>query len=443
MDKKEVKTLLENIGGNWYILKLGSVEQLVAAGNSERYSNAIANNWAIIGDNTYRIYSKYNNHLKATLEAAGVDGWRVDGIGRDGVEYKKITGVRNWQAREYIVNIEDATAAPVLASFERVCKTCGRIVNKTELVGAYCLECLFTGNEDEALAKRFGYHCFYGDYKVYENIDTTKTPVFGVEIERDYLGGYSGDFDADLHEACLGACKALYNGLKKTSKRRAVFMRDGSLYNDGVEWITYPQSYKAYKKEREALSGALNNFSKYNFGASNSAGNHIHINKSYFGESRDAARFAAAKMAVILAESWEQWCAVVGRDIYRTGYTTKPSHTKNDSIFTIARKTIENEDAHSVAVNLQHNNTIELRLFGAVHNVDELLLYIDIAQALARFAKKKGLETCQRASVADICKYIEDAAHLVTINERLAAANFIEDAEHIEAIISKKTRGEV
>ena len=70
-------------------------------------------------------------------------------------------------------------------------------------------------------------------------------------------------------------------------------------------------------------------------------------------------------------------------------------------------------------------------------------MYIDIAQALARFAKKKGLETCQRASVADICKYIEDAAHLVTINERLAAANFIEDAEHIEAIISKKTRGEV
>ena len=42
MDKKEIKTLLENIGGNWYILKLGSVEQLMAAGNSERFGQPYA-----------------------------------------------------------------------------------------------------------------------------------------------------------------------------------------------------------------------------------------------------------------------------------------------------------------------------------------------------------------------------------------------------------------
>ena len=34
-------------------------------------------------------------------------------------------------------------------------------------------------------------------------------------------------------------------------------MRDGSLVQDGIEWITYPQTYKAYKEDKAVIESTL------------------------------------------------------------------------------------------------------------------------------------------------------------------------------------------
>lgn len=421
---------------SWHALVLGGVDDIMAAGNSEKLANAMHDSVVIVADD-WRVYGAINTHMAQRLEAAGVDGWRVDGIGKKGVQRYSVYTEGAWQCREYVVDINTWEAAPVLAKNEAICKECGAIVLKTKIVGCYCLKCLRANNKRHGFAYRYGYHEFNGEYKVFEKIDTTKEPVFGVEIERDYLGGYSSDFSKDLDAATFGAVKALYN-LKKKQERRSVFMYDGSLTYGGVEWITYPQTLKGYTKERKQYAAALEIFKKYNFTNTTRAGNHIHINRDFFGDA-DSARFAAAKMALILAENWAQFCAIVGRDIHNTDYTQKPHHQKNDSIFTLAEKTINSEHAHSVAVNLQHSATIELRLFGGIDSVDDLHLYIDIARALAFFVKKKGLETCQRASVVDMCKYINmKAEHLPEIAARLKAKEFEQEAAEVLKLLDTK-----
>lgn len=434
---KTIKVVMREGYNDWYLLKTGSKEQIVNAGNSERFASAIENTILLI-DGSKRVYATFNKHIESKLQEQRVDGWRVDGVPSEGLETRVITGVSYWNNREYEINIDEATARPMLNNNEQVCKTCGRIVNKTEIVGAYCTECLFGGNESQCLAYRFGYHSFGGEYKIYEDVDTTTTPVFGVEIERDYLSrGYSSSFSKDLKEATLGACKTLYKGLKKQVKRRHVFMCDGSLCNDGIEWITYPQTLKAYKKQSKEIAETLEVMAKHNFGASSRAGNHIHINRSYFdGNSGtyDGSRFASAKMALMLAENWEAFCKICGRDIRACDYSTKPRHAKSDSVFTLATKTIENECNHCVAVNLQHSKTIELRLFGAIENVEDLLLYLDVAQSLAIFAKKKSLEFVQRATLADVFKYLTDKEHITMIIERLGD-DHQDDVEKLQELL--------
>ena len=437
MDKNTIKINIKATNNFFAICKMKDAAGIVAAGNSQKFADVLANQTIIVNTTkSNRVYAYINPSIAAALETAGVNGYRIDGLSSaiDGesifVDTYKFT-----RDGEYIINLDNGNVTPVLAPGETICKTCGAIINKSDKVGAYCMRCLYSDSIDSGLCHRYAYHAFDGRYNVYEDIDQTSVPVFGAEIERDYTS--YNNFEENLNAATLAAAKCLYKGLKNRHTRRHVFMYDGSLYDGGIEWITYPATYEWYKKHATEIDAALEHMRKYNFDASSRAGNHIHISRRYFdgnNSSKDESRFAAAKLAVIFNTYYDRLCAIVGRDRYSTSYTTKPQQSKDDNIFTLVRKTLESESSHGVCINLQHNNTIEVRLFGAIKTAGDLLLDIDILQSAAKFVKTKSLEKCQTATLVDVFKYIKDKNHYTIIADRLTAAGYTDDA----AVFSQK-----
>lgn len=435
-ETKKFKTEIKGwrtISNDYYIVKIiDDRETLRNIGNTDKFIDCIIGQVVVVNSTAWRVKSENNPHIAKALKDAGVDNWRIDGGTEAFANYKNIK--RTEDTREYLIDIDAFTCQYLLARNERVCKSCGKVVKKNEIHGKFCKYCLLNG-----LAKRFSYHSYYDGYRVLDKkIDTSKTLVFGAEIERDYSGNLSM-FEENKDDALVSVCDKLYKlNSKDRTQRENVFMYDGSLQGGGVEWITFPASYDYYKKHKDRTQAALDIFKQFDFKDSAAAGNHIHINRDFFGTDIDASRFAAAKIGVILAENWSEFCAIAGRDIRRTSYTTKPEHKKSDNLFTTVRKVLSDECDHCTAVNLQHGATIEIRLWSAIKDASDLLLYLDITSALAIFAKKKTLDAAQKASVVDVCKYLTDKNdHLPEIIKRLKDKNHTKQASEVEAYLKE------
>lgn len=428
MEEKKVKIILDgNAQNNYRLVKLEGSETLQQNSNTKRFCDIIANNWVLINKSTRRIENEKNPHLAEKLAEANCNNWKVDGLTYcvDSENYFNAD-----KTTTYFFDIENGKITRKLDAGECYCKNCDQIITKTAVVGAYCTKCLTAHN---GLAYRFSYHGFSGGYKIYEDIDTTKTPVFGCEIERDFVGSWSGDPDAELQDAMIEVVKALHAKEIKNKRfidRKNVFMRDGSLNNDGCEWITYPQSYKEYKRNIEKYNTALEIFKKYNYSNSEKAGNHIHINRNYFGNNH---KIGACKLALLFARFWDEFKAIAKRT--RTNYTQKPTHTETDDIFTLVEKSINSTCDHTIAINTQHSNTIEFRIWSGIDNGADLLLYLDITNSVATFAKKKSIDYCQKAKFSEMFKYLNDAnEHLTEIIKRLKDKGITKHNAELEAL---------
>ena len=93
---------------------------------------------------------------------------------------------------------------------------------------------------------------------------------------------------------------------------------------------------------------------------------------------------------------------------------------------------------HSTAVNLQHDNSIELRLWSAIDSAEDLLLYLDITQALAKYVRTRTIERVQKATLTDIFKLLTDKSeHIPMIVERLQAKRLTQIAASVEKLLNK------
>ena len=71
-----------------------------------------------------------------------------------------------------------------------------------------------------------------------------------------------------------------------------------------------------------------------------------------------------------------------------------------------------------MAINQQHDKTIEVRLWGGIDTAEDLLLFINLTKALAKCAKFKSIESVQKMSFKDYLKKV-DKKYLTEIKKRL------------------------
>lgn len=382
------------------------VETIVRNYNTRRFAEYLAGKWVIVSMYNSRVYNSLNPHIDKGLKFLKCPNWKLDYYSNCVTE-RKILDKRPLLNRVLQVNFETGEITDVLLTDTTRCCVCGAKLEETTHYGRYCRSCLTTRH---GLAYRYGYHDYQDGYPTPKGIDTTEVPVFGCEIERDYSAAANKTYDG-FNRSCENAMvdfvvetqgEQLENA---NAEREVVFMSDGSLNSGGIEIITFPHTFDWYIENKDKLDRALQAIKNRGFKDTQKAGNHIHINRDFFTlkNGKSTAKFCAAKMAVLFNRYWDAFCSIARR--VQTRYTQKPNQEYDDDIFTIVEKTLHSQHAHGVAVNLQHDATIEIRLWSAIRNADDLLFFLDNMQALAQYVKKYSLETVQKAKFSDFMKF--------------------------------------
>ena len=440
IDISKIKNkLIVNFGDEYYsseykIVKVKSYENVIEGGNTPRFAEIIADKFVVLNKYNHRIYGALNTHIEDALIEANCNNWRLDG------ETHEEISVLTSGFRDIVVDLDTGNYYDyVPEGFER-CKHCGRLVKKSQLIGERCDFCIVKSG---GLAYRFGYHEYSSKFRLLDKkpIDTKKVVTLGCEIERDYLGGYGSDFEKDLHNATRGVVRCMYTPKElegnQEQNRKINFSEDGSLTNRGCEAVVHYASQKWYEKNSDKLQNMLDIFKQFNFGNSHNCGNHIHIGKDFFEGDAD---FCSAKMALLINAYWDEFLAIGKRE--ETDYCAMPKHKRGDTTSELLKKTYkdsgESRDAydeegeHNTAVNMQHKNTIELRFWSGIDDVDDLLLYIDITQSLAKYVKKASLEKCQTTKLADIFKYMSNKKkHIPMIIDRLNTCKYNDELREL------------
>ena len=396
------------------------VDEIIRNYNTRRFAEYLAGKWIIVSKYNNRVYLSLNPHIAKGLTFLKCPDWKLDNY-YNFVRNRQLLDSQSIHRKLIKVNFETGELINVALEDPTRCCICGTKLESVTHYGRYCRDCL-TGTN--GFAYRFGYHGYNDGYPTPDGVNTKKTPVFGCEIERDYVSR-ANNFYESFSSACSTAMidiiketqgEQLKNG---TLKREQVFMSDGSLNSGGIEWITFPHTFDWYIENKDKLDKAIQAIKIRGFKDTSKAGNHIHINRDFFTNSKGkcTAKYCAAKMAVLFNKYWEVFCAIAKRT--NTRYTTKPTQEYDDDLFTIVEKTIQNQHNHGVAVNLQHDDTIEIRLWSAIRGADDLLFFLDNMQALAQYTKKNGLERVQTAKVTDFMKYYKLKTSIGVVKSRL------------------------
>ena len=174
------------------------------------------------------------------------------------------------------------------------------------------------------------------------------------------------------------------------NEKKFYLMHDGSLRN-GIEVVTHPmiveQNNRGLEQMEKHLETILSMIEKYTT-VSSRCGFHIHVGRKYLKEE------SVCKLEYLF-ELFEDELSYLSRRL-TFEFTTIPNtficnENKRDKKNCIIPK-LYGEDANSnkyVAVNTQHDSTVEIRLWTGVNKMDDMLDFVALTIALVRVVNKK------------------------------------------------------
>jgi hypothetical protein len=223
--------------------------------------------------------------------------------------------------------------------------------------------------------------------------------------------------DSDLH---LGAEIEIDKGGENHNKSRAITailgsdsyaMHDGSL-SDGFEIATMPASlnyHMNYMNYQDAFHAA----SKLGYRAhdTSTCGLHVHFNRRFFGSARATQNIKAAYMTLILERNWDEVVKFSRRDYHHIEEWADKRDLadeihSSDTDDDITRKFFDRYDAKYVAVNTQHSNSFEIRIFRGTLRYETYIATLQFVSNLAHIAKEcTTLTRAQQITFDDIVNY--------------------------------------
>lgn len=223
--------------------------------------------------------------------------------------------------------------------------------------------------------------------------------------------------DSDLH---LGAEIEIDKGGENHNKSRAITailgsqsyaMHDGSL-SDGFEIATMPASlnyHMNYMNYQDAFHAA----SKLGYRAhdTSTCGLHVHFNRRFFGSARATQSIKAAYMTLILERNWDEVVKFSRRDYHHIEEWADKRDLadeihSSDTDDDITRKFFDRYDAKYVAVNTQHSNSFEIRIFRGTLRYETYIATLQFVSNLAHIAKEcTTLTRAQQITFDDIVNY--------------------------------------
>lgn len=301
----------------------------------------------------------------------------------------------------------------ISAGYE-ICTDCGEWVSGGDVMyihGRYedryiCRDCYYSGDINEWNYKPCP--MFYNETTSSYNYDSVgDDPYEGVELEVD-----KGDNPRALASELYDEFAEIY------------CKHDGSL-SCGVEIVSHPCTlgYHTNKMRwKEIMQYALSrNFKSHDAGT---CGLHVHVNRSFFGITKEEQDLHIAKVILIVNRFWDSHIVpFTRRNTGEINQWARKNETgklyKEDSSNEKCRKTIasSNNMGRYVAVNLQNENTIEFRIFRGTLKHKTFLATLQFVDTLCRFAKTISIDDVDNLAWEDIfagTDYPELNAYLAT-----------------------------
>lgn len=224
-----------------------------------------------------------------------------------------------------------------------------------------------------------------------ESEDTTL--LLGAEIEVGGNNNISSDNDKN---STVKKCIQIMNGSDSDEENLIYSTHDSTVQ---IEFDTMPCSLEFHKNKmnyREMFEYL--DEEGYKGHDCETAGLHIHANRSYLGKSRISQELVISKILYILEKFNDEICVIARRD---NDYSEFAGEKQNeDSIVELYGK--YKDKGKRAALNLQHKDTIEFRMFKSTLKYETFILTLEFVKDIIDYAKSVDIEEIELAKWSDL-----------------------------------------
>ena len=244
-------------------------------------------------------------------------------------------------------------------------------------------------------------------YMENENPDTTL--LLGAEIE---VAGNHPETDKRIKEDTVKKCIQIMNGSDSDEENLIYSTHDGTVQ---IEFDTMPCSLEFHKKKMNyrKMFKYLDSVG-YKGHDCDCAGLHIHADRKYLGRTKFQQDLVIAKILYIIEKFNDDLCIIARRN---NGYSVFcGDKCTSDTAVTLYGK--YRDTGKKAALNLQHPNTIEFRMFRSTLKYETLLLTLELVQDIINFSKNISFEELEDMSWNDLMNTFSDELKRYYISRR-------------------------
>lgn len=250
----------------------------------------------------------------------------------------------------------------------------------------------FVSNRSKTYIHQFNYVPKYiKHFMPGESEDTTL--LLGAEIEVGGNNNISSDNDKN---STVKKCIQIMNGSDSDEENLIYSTHDSTVQ---IEFDTMPCSLEFHKNKmnyREMFEYL--DKEGYKGHDCETAGLHIHANRSYLGKSRISQELVISKILYILEKFNDEICVIARRD---NDYSEFAGEKQNeDSIVELYGK--YKDKGKRAALNLQHKDTIEFRMFKSTLKYETFILTLEFVKDIIDYAKSVDIEEIELAKWSDL-----------------------------------------
>lgn len=224
-----------------------------------------------------------------------------------------------------------------------------------------------------------------------ESEDTTL--LLGAEIE---VGGNNHVTSDNDKNSTVKKCIQIINGSDSDEENLIYSTHDSTVQ---IEFDTMPCSLEFHKNKmnyREMFEYL--DKEGYKGHDCETAGLHIHANRSYLGKSKISQELVISKILYILEKFNDEICVIARRD---NDYSEFAGEKQNeDSIVELYGK--YKDKGKRAALNLQHKDTIEFRMFKSTLKYETFILTLEFVKDIIDYAKSVDIEEIELAKWSDL-----------------------------------------
>lgn len=231
-----------------------------------------------------------------------------------------------------------------------------------------------------------------------ESEDTTL--LLGAEIEVGGNNNISSDNDKN---STVKKCIQIMNGSNSDEENLIYSTHDSTVQ---IEFDTMPCSLEFHKNKmnyREMFEYL--DKEGYKGHDCKTAGLHIHTNRNYLGKSRISQELVISKILYILEKFNDEICVIARRDNEYSEFVG--SKKEENSLVELYGK--YKDHGKRAALNLQHKDTIEFRMFKSTLKYETFILTLEFVKDIIDYAKSASIEEIELIKWADLMKLFSPA----------------------------------